>query len=181
MHFESDVGHIGGNMSCMDALLLVQHEYLSEQDRFVLSKGHSAGALHIALWSLGRLSDEAIRQFHKDDTLLAGHPPASGIADIRYATGSLGHGLSLAAGTAKRSRSSSSPGMFLFDLGGRMARRVYLGSPRVCGPSPAGQSYRSGESQWSSGFWPNRQCGVHVAPKRENCWLQCRYPTRRWS
>jgi|GEM_PF-7120182 len=44
MHFESGVGHIGGNMSCLDALLLVQHEYLAEQDRFVLSKGHSAGA-----------------------------------------------------------------------------------------------------------------------------------------
>ncbi|MDX3877385.1 transketolase [Achromobacter denitrificans] len=101
MHFESGVGHIGGNMSCLDALLLVQHEYLSEQDRFVLSKGHSAGALYIALWSLDRLSDDALKQFHKDDTLLAGHPPASGIGDIRFATGSLGHGLSLAAGTAK--------------------------------------------------------------------------------
>ncbi|WP_063569649.1 transketolase [Achromobacter ruhlandii] len=101
MHFESGVGHIGGNMSCLDALLLVQHEYLSDIDRFILSKGHSAGALYIALWSLGRLSDDALRQFHKDNTLLAGHPPASGIADIRFATGSLGHGLSLAAGTAQ--------------------------------------------------------------------------------
>ncbi|WP_081397532.1 1-deoxy-D-xylulose-5-phosphate synthase N-terminal domain-containing protein [Achromobacter xylosoxidans] len=100
MHFESGVGHIGGNLSCLDSLLLVHHEYLSEADRFVLSKGHSAGALYIALWSLGRLSDDALKRFHKDDTLLAGHPPASGIADIRFATGSLGHGLSLAAGTA---------------------------------------------------------------------------------
>jgi transketolase len=41
-----------------------------------------------------------LKQFHKDDTLLAGHPPAKGIADIPFATGSLGHGLSLAAGTA---------------------------------------------------------------------------------
>lgn len=100
MHFESGVGHIGGNLSCLDSLLLVHHEYLSEADRFVLSKGHSAGALYIALWSLGRLNDDALKRFHKDDTLLAGHPPASGIADIRFATGSLGHGLSLAAGTA---------------------------------------------------------------------------------
>ena len=35
-----------------------------------------------------------------DDTLLAGHPPAAGVVDIRFATGSLGHGFSLAAGTA---------------------------------------------------------------------------------
>jgi len=100
MHFESGVGHIGGNLSSIDAQLLVFHEFLRDQDRFVLSKGHSAGALYTALWSVGRLQDEDLKQFHRDGTLLAGHPPAKGIADIRFATGSLGHGLSLAAGTA---------------------------------------------------------------------------------
>ena len=100
MHFESGVGHIGGNLSALDALLVVFHECLREGDRFVLSKGHGAGALYTALWSAGRLTDDDLKSFHKDDTLLAGHPPAGGIADIRFATGSLGHGLSLAAGTA---------------------------------------------------------------------------------
>lgn len=100
MHYESGVGHIGGNLSCLDALLLMLHEYVTPADRFILSKGHAAGALYIALWSVGRLSDEALTTFHQDNTLLAGHPPASGIKDILFATGSLGHGLSLAAGTA---------------------------------------------------------------------------------
>jgi transketolase len=100
MHFESGVGHIGGNLSALDALLIVFHEVLGAQDRFVLSKGHSAGALYTALWSSGRLLDGDLKMFHKDNTLLAGHPPASGIADILFATGSLGHGLSLAVGTA---------------------------------------------------------------------------------
>lgn len=100
MHFESGVGHIGGNLSALDALLVVFHEYLRAGDRFVLSKGHAAGALYTALWSIGRLTDEDLRSFHKDGTLLAGHPPAAGVADIRFATGSLGHGLSLSAGTA---------------------------------------------------------------------------------
>src|SRR6516164_1335858 len=86
MHFESGVGHIGGNLSALDALLVVFHECLREGDRFVLSKGHSAGALYTVLWSVGRLTDEDLRSFHKDDTLLAGHPPARGIADIRFAT-----------------------------------------------------------------------------------------------
>ncbi len=70
------------------------------RDSFVLSKGHSAGALYTALWSLGRLGDDDLALFHRDETLLSGHPPAAGIPDIRFATGSLGHGLSLAAGTA---------------------------------------------------------------------------------
>jgi transketolase len=100
MHFESGVGHIGGNLSCIDAMMLTFHEFVGDKDRFILSKGHSAGALYVTLWSLNRLSDESLKSFHKDDTLLAGHPPAFGIQDILFATGSLGHGLSLSAGTA---------------------------------------------------------------------------------
>lgn len=100
MHFESGVGHIGGNLSALDAMLIVFHEYLHDIDKFVLSKGHAAGALYTTLWSVGRLQDQDLKSFHKDNTLLAGHPPARGIADIAFATGSLGHGLSLAAGTA---------------------------------------------------------------------------------
>lgn len=100
MHFESGVGHIGGNLSSLDAMLIVFHEFLGAEDKFILSKGHSAGALYTTLWSLRRLHDQDLKKFHKDDTLLAGHPPAKGIADIQFATGSLGHGLSLAAGTA---------------------------------------------------------------------------------
>lgn len=100
MHFESGVGHIGGNLSALDALLIIFNEHLTEKDKFVLSKGHSAGALYIALWSIGRLRDQDLKLFHKDNTLLAGHPPAKGIPEIPFATGSLGHGFSLAAGTA---------------------------------------------------------------------------------
>jgi transketolase len=100
MHFESGVGHIGGNLSALDSLVVAFREYLEESDIFVLSKGHAAGALYTALWSVGRLDDTDLRTFHGEDTLLAGHPPTSGIADIHFATGSLGHGLSLGAGTA---------------------------------------------------------------------------------
>ncbi|MBC7621522.1 MAG: transketolase [Candidatus Saccharibacteria bacterium] len=100
MHFESGVGHIGGNLSVLDAMLVVFNEFLEDSDHFILSKGHSAGALYIALWSIGKLQHDDLVLFHKDDTLLAGHPPAHGIAAIPFATGSLGHGLSLAAGTA---------------------------------------------------------------------------------
>lgn len=100
MHYESGVGHIGGNLSCLDTLMVTLHEYVHSKDRFILSKGHSAGALYVALWSLNRLTDQDLKTFHKDDTLLPGHPPSVGSEDILFATGSLGHGLSLAAGTA---------------------------------------------------------------------------------
>ena len=104
MHYRAKVGHLGGNLSCLDAMMLVHHEHMGRDDRFILSKGHSAGALYATLWSLGRLTDGDLDRFHQDDTLLAGHPPAKGIPDIRFATGSLGHGLSLAAGLALASK-----------------------------------------------------------------------------
>ncbi len=104
MHFESGVGHIGGNLSCLDLLLLLHHQILEPIDRFVLSKGHAAGAYYVTLWTLGKLDDHDLSQFHRDGTRLSGHPPASGIDDILFATGSLGHGLSLAAGMALAKR-----------------------------------------------------------------------------
>jgi transketolase len=100
MHYESGVGHIGGNLSCLDILMALYHNVLGPLDKFVLSKGHSAGALYVTLWSLGLLSDDDLKTFHKDGTRLSGHPPVHGIPEIPFATGSLGHGLSLAAGLA---------------------------------------------------------------------------------
>jgi transketolase len=83
---------------------------MDPNDRFVLSKGHAAGALYVTLWSKGLLSDEDLRTFHKDGTRLAGHPPALGIEGVEFATGSLGHGLSLACGLAMAKRLRDEPG-----------------------------------------------------------------------
>src|SRR5207248_6265495 len=55
---------------------------------------------YVTLWSLGVLSDDDLKTFHKDRTRLPGHPPTRGLNDVLFATGSLGHGLSLAAGLA---------------------------------------------------------------------------------
>ena len=108
MHYESGVGHIGGNLSCLDAMLVTFHDYLGPDDHFVLSKGHSAGALYTTLWSLGLLDDEDLRSFHRDGTVLAGHPPSTGVPRIEFATGSLGHGVSLGAGLALSARFQTS-------------------------------------------------------------------------
>lgn len=109
MHYESKVGHIGGNLSSLDLLLSLYHFRLGRDDAFVLSKGHSAGALYITLWTKGALSDGDLRHFHGEGTRLSGHPPTQGIEEIIFATGSLGHGLSLASGLAlaKRLRGES--------------------------------------------------------------------------
>jgi transketolase len=110
MHYESGVGHIGGNLSCLDMLMVLYHRVLRPEDLFVLSKGHAAGALYVALWSVGALTEEDLGRFHQDDTPLSGHPAPNRIPQIRFATGSLGHGLSLAAGVALGKRLKHAPG-----------------------------------------------------------------------
>ena len=109
-HYRAKVGHTGASLSGLDAMLVTFHDLMKTQDQFVLSKGHGAGSLYTALWSIGRLTDADLDTFHKDGTLLAGHPPASGIPDIPFATGSLGHGLSLASGTAMAWKLQERPG-----------------------------------------------------------------------
>ena len=99
MHGKAKVGHLGGNLSCLPGLCAIVPR-LRPQDRFVLSKGHSAGALYVALAEAGLIPVAELDTFHKDGTRLPGHPPANQFDAIPFATGSLGHGLSLAAGFA---------------------------------------------------------------------------------
>lgn len=100
MHYESHAGHIGGNLSCVDILMVLFHKILKPEDKFILSKGHSAGALYATLWSKGLLSDDELKSFHKDGGL-PGHIPVSFLNRFGIpATGSLGHGLSMATGIA---------------------------------------------------------------------------------
>ncbi len=110
MHYQAGVGHIGGNLSCLEVLLTLYHDVLRPEDWFILSKGHAAGALYVALWSKGLLGDDDLRQFHQDGTRLCGHPPVRGIREIPFATGSLGHGLSLACGLALAGELRGEPG-----------------------------------------------------------------------
>jgi len=100
MHYESGIGHLGGNLSALDAVLLLHLEIMTADDAFVLSKGHAAGALYIALWATGKLGDVDLDQFHRDGSRLSGHPAGGWHPDIPFGTGSLGHGLGLASGLA---------------------------------------------------------------------------------
>lgn len=100
MHYENRIGHIGGNLSALDTMMLLHHRVMTSDDVFVLSKGHAAGALYITLWTLGQLNDDDLSTFHKDGSKLAGHPVAGWQSSISFSTGSLGHGQGLAAGVA---------------------------------------------------------------------------------
>jgi transketolase len=110
MHFERRIGHLGGNLSALDALLVLHHRVMAPYDDFILSKGHAAGSLYITLWSLGLLSDDDLATFHGDGTLLAGHPVPGWSDKIPVATGSLGHGFPVALGMALARHLNGEPG-----------------------------------------------------------------------
>lgn len=109
MHFESNTGHLGGSLSCLDALMALHHLVLRSDDRFVLSKGHAASAHYVTLWTLGQLADADLETFNREDSLLPGHPSGTGIPNHLFSTGSLGHGPSLAGGLALAARHLGSP------------------------------------------------------------------------
>lgn len=71
-----------------------------ERDRLVLSKGHSALGLYAALCAAGYIEEEKLNTFAVEDGALMNHPDRSVIPGVELSTGSLGHGISMAAGIA---------------------------------------------------------------------------------
>lgn len=100
MHHKAKCGHIGSSLSCIEILTACFFDLMKPGDEFILSKGHAASALYATLRQAGLLTDDDIATFYQEGTLLAGHPPPNKIKGVRFATGSLGHGLGLAAGMA---------------------------------------------------------------------------------
>ena len=110
MHHYRGVGHIGGNLSAIDAMLYLHHFVMKTEDIFILSKGHAAGALYVTLWSMGVLTDEELKTFHADASRLPGHPAPGIFKEIPIATGSLGHGFPVASGIALARKLLKKPG-----------------------------------------------------------------------
>lgn len=101
LYQKAHAGHIGSSLSCLEILVDLCFGRMTAKDVIILSKGHAAGALYTTLALSGRLPETALETFYQDGTLLSAHPPCNGaIKAIPFGTGSLGHGLSLAAGTA---------------------------------------------------------------------------------
>jgi transketolase len=100
MHFKAQSAHIGSGLSVIELLVYIYRMWLSEADKFILSKGHAASALYATLNHVGILADEDLETYYQDGTLLAAHPVPNAHLAISAATGSLGHGLPIATGMA---------------------------------------------------------------------------------
>ena len=98
MYKRVNAGHVGCSLSCLEILTFIKFELMQDQDEVILSKGHAAALLYSVLAEDGVLSESDINTFYQNGTYLSAHPPVNKIKGIPFATGSLGHGLSLAAG-----------------------------------------------------------------------------------
>jgi transketolase len=103
LHQAAGSGHIGCSLSCIDIMLSI-FSNKSEQDTFILSKGHAATALYTILNYKGYIPDADLEMFYRNGTTLPAHPAPLKYAAIPFATGSLGHGLPLATGIAKAAK-----------------------------------------------------------------------------
>lgn len=101
-------GHIGGSLSSMDILTVLYFRTMRvdplkpndpDRDRFVLSKGHCTPALYSILAMKGFFPVEELSQFRSIDGRLSGHP-VTHVPGVDACTGSLGQGISIAAGMA---------------------------------------------------------------------------------
>lgn len=97
---ESAHPHLGSCLSCIDILIETLIYQMRKNDKFILSKGHASLALYVVLNYQKKLSNNILKNYFKDGTELGVHPPTTMQKDIPLATGSLGHGLSFAAGLA---------------------------------------------------------------------------------
>jgi transketolase len=104
------VGHIGSCLCVVEILCALYQRVLRissvadpDRDRFVLSKGHSALALYAALNLKGWLANGDLDSFCGDGSLLGVHPECR-VPGIDFSAGSLGHGVSIAAGAALAAR-----------------------------------------------------------------------------
>lgn len=101
--------HIGGALSVTDVLVyLYFHEmnirteepHWEDRDRLILSKGHSAVGYTAVLARKGFFDFDLLKTFNKFGSPFGMHPDGNKIAGCDVSTGSLGHGLPIAAGLA---------------------------------------------------------------------------------
>lgn len=103
--------HIGGDMSCAEVMVTLFQYVLhvdpknpgwADRDRFVLSKGHCSAALYLVMAQRGYFDKQELFDTYKNgyETRFGNHPCKAALPCLDSSSGSLGHGLPIAAGMA---------------------------------------------------------------------------------
>ena len=107
--YHAKSGHPGGSLSFADIFTYLYFKEMNidpkdpknpDRDRFVLSKGHTAPGLYAALANRGYFPVEDLKTLRHIGSYLQGHPNMNTTPGVDMSTGSLGQGVSVAAGMA---------------------------------------------------------------------------------
>ena len=111
-------GHPGGSLSAAELFTYLYFKEMNvdpadpkkaDRDRFVLSKGHTAPGLYTALAHRGFFPVEDLLTLRKIGSYLQGHPNMNTVPGVDMSTGSLGQGVSVAAGMALTAKLQNNP------------------------------------------------------------------------
>ncbi len=108
MAFDAKETHVSSALSCVEILTVLFGGFLnycdgaksnrSERDRFIMSKGHGCSALYAAMAAFGIIPRETLKGYSRTDSSLPNHPCKHALSYLEISSGSLGHGLGIAAG-----------------------------------------------------------------------------------
>lgn len=102
-------GHYGGSLSIVEALAVLYGDVMNidpskkddpDRDYFIISKGHGGPALYATLAVKGFIDYEWLYTLNQNGTNLPSHPDRNLTPGVEMTTGSLGQGISVAAGVA---------------------------------------------------------------------------------
>ncbi len=105
--------HIGGGLSVLDIMTVLYHKYMNikvedpnweDRDRFILSKGHAGVSYAATLCDYGFNDVEQLKTFNLYGSKMGMHLDSNKVVGVDASTGSLGHGMSIAVGTALAAR-----------------------------------------------------------------------------
>ena len=109
---------MGSSLSFVELLVYLYWNFLRispeitkdpARDRFILSKGHGITTLYAVLANRGFFPSELFKNYALAGSPLPEHPSPGCVPGIEAATGSLGHGLSIATGIALASKMNAIP------------------------------------------------------------------------
>lgn len=110
--------HIGSVLSVSDVVAVLYADILhvdpndpkmADRDRLIMSKGHAGAAIYAALAETGFFGTDELKTHYGDGSRLSGHISHKGVPGVEISTGSLGHGLPIAAGIALEAKLSGKP------------------------------------------------------------------------
>ena len=106
-------GHLGGALSLVEIVITLYERILKHdpnnpkwdgRDRLILSKGHGAPVLYVALAMKGFFPAAWLSTLNADGTRVPSHADERFVPGVDFTTGSLGQGLSCACGVALAGR-----------------------------------------------------------------------------